>query len=83
MKENAPSVPVVVVPSEVPSAKISTVELASAVPDIAGLLLLVKLPLAGDVITGLAGAAVSTVKETASETGDVLDAESVDVAVRL
>ena len=71
------------VPKDVPFANTSTVEEASAVPDIAGLLLLVEVPSVGDVMTGLAGAAVSTVIETASDEGDVLPVESVDVAVRL
>src|SRR5206468_3069950 len=55
----------------------------SAVPDIGDLLLLVKLPLAGDAITGFSGAAESIVKETASDTGEVLPVPSVAEAVRL
>ena len=78
-----PVVVAVVVPNEVPSAKISTVELDSAVPAIMGVLSFVVESSVGDVMTGFAGAAVSIVKETASEEGDVLLAESVAVAVRL
>ena len=83
VNENAPPAVVVVVPICVLLSNIFTVELASAVPAIVGLLLLVELPLVGDVITGFAGAAVSTVIDTASEEGDVLLAESLAVAVRL
>ena len=71
------------VPKEVPFANTSTVEEASAVPDIAGLLLLVEVPVVGDVMTGLAGAEASIFIVTLSDTGDVLPVESVDVAVRL
>ena len=71
------------VPNEVPFAKISTVELGSAVPAIIGVLSFVEVPSVGEVMTGLAGAAVSTVIETVSDDGDVLPVESVDVAVRL
>ena len=72
-----------VLPIWVLPSNIFTVEEASAVPDMAGLLLLVEVPSVGDVMTGLAGAPVSTVIEIASEAGEVLPKESVAVAVRL
>jgi hypothetical protein len=49
------------VPIWLAPSNIKTVEEASAVPEIVGLLLLVTVPVAGLVITGAAGMAVSTV----------------------
>ena len=59
---------------------ISTVALASALPLIVGVVLLVVLPLVGAVTIGAGGGVVSTVKLTVVELGDVLFEASVAVA---
>lgn len=56
VNENAPPLVAVVLPICVLPSNIFTVEDASALPAMAGLLLLVEEPVTGDVITGLAGA---------------------------
>ena len=65
-----------------PSSNTSTVEFASAVPEISVIVVLRK-PACGSVMTGASGAVRSTTTTTASEAGPVLPASSVAVAVRL
>ena len=70
-----------VVPSVNPSLKTVIVVLASAVPEIGSDELLVVVPSVGAVITGAAGAPVSTVRAIAVEARLVLFPASVAVAV--
>jgi hypothetical protein len=71
----------VVVPMLLPSTIIVTVELASAVPEYNGVVMFVKLPLAGVRATGAAGGVVSTVKLLVLELA--LAAELPTIAVAL
>ncbi len=75
-----PVASVVAVPREVVPCKIFTTLLASAVPVIVGVFLLV-VPLVVAIV-GAAGAVASTIKLTAVEAVEVLLAASVAVAVK-
>ena len=66
-----------------PSAKTSTVLLASAVPLIVGVVSLVVVPSAGLVMTGAAGAVVSMVTSTPADGTLSFPASSVAVAVKV
>jgi hypothetical protein len=77
----SPEPSAVVVPATVPSIVTVTVEFGSAVPVIAGVGSFVDEPAAGAVITGAAGAAVSTVNVSGADAGDTLPTPSVAVAV--
>ena len=68
-------------PSVTPSLRTVMVELASAVPEIGSDELLVVVPSVGAVMTGAAGAPVSTVRVIAVEARLVLFPASVAVAV--
>ena len=70
-----------VVPTEIPSTNISTVEPVSASPVIVGVLSLVG-PVTGSIV-GAMGAAVSIVISIAVDTGEVFPAASLAVAVML
>ena len=70
-----------VVPSVTPSLKTVMVVLASAVPEIGSDELLVVVPSVGAVITGAAGAPVSTVRVIAVDATLVVFPASVAVAV--
>jgi hypothetical protein len=72
---------VVVVPSGVPSMLTVTVLFASAVPVMTGVVSLVEDPSAGVTTTGAGGGVVSIVKVFVFETGEVLPAASVAVAL--
>ncbi|MDO9173598.1 MAG: hypothetical protein Q7V62_02265 [Actinomycetota bacterium] len=69
------------VPIALPPSRIVTVEFASALPAIAGVVSLVTVSTAGVVIDGAAGTAVSTVITRAVDAGLVSPAASVEVAV--
>ena len=79
---NAPLDPsaVVVIPVVEPSTNKVTVLPASAVPLIVGVVSFVVAP--DVVISGLPGAVVSIVNETASDAGDIFPAVSVAVTVK-
>jgi hypothetical protein len=81
VKLQSPELLAVAVPNELAPSKTVTVLLASAVPLMVGLLLLVLLPLVGLLMLGALGAAVSTMMLTALEAVEVLLAASVAVAV--
>ena len=81
VKLQLPELLAVVVPNELAPSKTVTVLLASAVPLMVGLLLLVLLPLVGLLMLGALGAAVSTVMLTALEALEVLPAASLALAV--
>jgi hypothetical protein len=78
-----PSASVVAVPSEVESANSSTVLAASAVPLTSGVLSVVVVPPAGELITGALGAVASMVKLMDPESKLVFPARSVAFATRL
>jgi hypothetical protein len=63
-----------------PSTSTVTVLLASAVPEMAGVVEVLA-PLAGPVMTGAPGATVSTVKVVVLEAPEVLPAASVALAL--
>lgn len=69
------------VPATAPSKETVTVLWASAVPEMTGLAVLTKAPLAGVTTTGAEGATVSTVKEWKAETRLVSPAALVAWAV--
>ena len=65
-----------------PSMETVTVLLGSAVPEMVGVVVLTKTPLAGDSTVGAVGATVSTVKEMGLEGELLLPAASCAWAVR-
>jgi hypothetical protein len=67
VKVHAPEPFAVVVPSEFEPSNTSTVALASEVPEMVGVVSLVRAPLLGEVILGAEGAAVSTATVTVVE----------------
>jgi hypothetical protein len=69
------------VPSEFDPSKTSTVAFASELPEIDGVVSLVRAPVVGDVIDGAAGATVSIVSEIAVEAELSLPAPSLAFAV--
>src|SRR5215212_9755439 len=73
-------VPMMLAPSPLPS-KTVTVLLASAVPLMVGLLLLVMVPLAGLLMLGALGTTVSMVRLRTAEAAEVLPAASLALAV--
>lgn len=77
VKVQFPEPSVVAVPTGEPSIRTVTVLLASAVPLMAGVVLLVALASAGAVTTGAAGAVVSMVKVLVFEETETLPAASV------
>ena len=77
--ENAPLLSAVAVPKEEEPLKRVTVEFASAVPEIVGVVSLAAEEFDKDV--GASGAVVSTVIDKAEDAEDVFPAESVAVAV--
>src|SRR5215212_942393 len=81
VKVQVPVLLAVVVPMLPAPSKTVTVLLASAVPLMAGLLLLVMVPSAGLVMPGALGTTVSMVMLRTGEAGEVLPAASVALAV--
>lgn len=79
VKVQLPEAFAVVVPTFEPSRRTVTVLLTSAVPEIAGDVLLVLLPSAGVATTGATGAEVSTMKVLVLEGTETLPAASVEV----
>jgi hypothetical protein len=81
VQDHEPSAATVAVHSVVPPSTTVTVAPGSPVPLMVGVLSFVAEPPAGPVITGAAGADVSTVNVTGAEAGDGLPAGSTCVAV--
>ena len=76
-RDQVPAAFAVVVPRDVVPSRISTVELASAVPDSVKVCAPRTAPFAGAVIAGAAGACVSTVQVRVAGVPSVLPAGSV------
>src|SRR5204862_302436 len=82
-QDQAPPPFAVAVQKVVPPCLTATVALTSAVPEIVGVALFVKLPPAGAVITGAAGGVVSTENVAPVESGPILPAASIARAVNV
>src|SRR5580765_6432090 len=81
VSDHAPPASTVAVPIGAPPALTVTVAPGSPVPVIVGVLSVVVEPSAGAVITGAAGVAVSIVKVTGADVGEMLPARSAWIAV--